>query len=256
MKKIYLALMCMASFMLLTACGGDKKTNDANNENTEMVEDTEKQNEEAEEQNEETESGEEAVATPADAQALDLKALYENGDFKPAEGILFEDDLSAEKDGELPSKWELKEGSMEVNACAGRNILALGGDGTRIEPKLDSPLPDVWNLEYEFFRAGDTAQEIIFYNQEDEFGHLYIYTDHLQYWFNKTNDEQLNGQSQSLEKTMKKGWNHIAISYNKGGVKIYLNGKRTVNLPSIKPLQNFIIYGSEGLYITNIRVTK
>lgn len=251
MKKIYLALTCIASFMLMTACGGDKKTNDANNENenTEVVE-------EAEEQNEETEADEEAVANPADAQALDLKALYESGDFKPAEGVIFQDNLSTDKDGELPSKWDLKEGSMEVNACAGRNILKFGGSGTRIEPKLSNALPDVWNLEYEFFRTDDAAQEIIFYNDEDEFGHLYVYPDYLQYWFSKTNDESLDGQSQNLERVMKKGWNHIAFSYNKGGVKIYLNGKRTANLPSIKPMQRFAIYGSEGLYITNIRVTK
>ena len=55
---------------------------------------------------------------------------------------------------------------------------------------------------------------------------------------------------------MKKGWNHFAISYNKGGVKIFINGKRVANLPSIKPLKRFFIYGSDGLYITNIRVTK
>ena len=251
MKKIYLALTCMASLLLMTACGGDKKTDASNNENenTEVVE-------EAEEQGEEEEASEEAVANPADAQALDLKALYESGDFKPAEGVFFKDDLSAETDGELPSKWELKEGSMEVNACAGRNILKLAGGSTRIDPKLNGELPDVWNMEYEYFKAEDASQEIFFLNEEEELGHIYVYNDYVQYWFTKTNDDSLNGESENLGKVMKKGWNHIAVSYNKGGVKIYVNGKRTANLPGIKPLQTFSIYGTEGLYITNVRVTK
>ncbi len=254
MKKIYLALTCMASLMMMTACGGEKKPNasDTENENTEVVENAEEQSEESEGE----EASEEAVANPADAQALDLKAIYESGDFKPAEGIFFADDLSAEKDGELPSKWDLKEGSMEVNACAGRNILKFGGSGTLIEPQLNGGMPDIWNLEYEYFRTPDAAQEIHFFDGEDQFGHIYIYLDYVQYWFTKTNDESLDGQSQNLEKVMKQGWNHIAVSYNKGGVKIFVNGKRIANLPGIKPLKNFHIYGSEGLYITNVRVTK
>ena len=71
MKKIYLALTCMASLMMMTACGGDKKTDaaDNENENTEVVDETEEQNEE--------EAGEEAKANPADAKALDLKAIYD-----------------------------------------------------------------------------------------------------------------------------------------------------------------------------------
>ncbi|MBR7049095.1 MAG: hypothetical protein IKI16_04505 [Prevotella sp.] len=251
MKKIYLALTCMASLLLMTACGGEKKTDasENENENTEVVE-------EAAEQSEEGEAGEGAVANPADAQALDLKAIYENGDFKPAEGVFFKDDLSSEKDGELPSKWELKEGSMEVNACAGRNILKLGGSSTCIAPKLNGELPDVWNLEYEYFKTDDANQEIWFFSGEDKLGHIYLYNDYVQYWFTKTNDDSLDGQTENLSKVMKKGWNHVAVSYNKGGVKIYVNGKRTANLPDIKSLKSFSIHGSDGLYITNIRVTK
>jgi cobalamin biosynthesis protein CobT len=65
MKKIYLALTCMASLMMMTACGGDKKPNaaDTENENTEVVENAEEQSEESEGE----EASEEAVANPADA---------------------------------------------------------------------------------------------------------------------------------------------------------------------------------------------
>lgn len=253
MKKVYLALTCMASLMMMTACGGDKKPNadDTETENTEVVE-----NENAEEQSEESEASEEAVANPADSKALDLKAIYESGDFKPAAGVLFADDFSAETDGEIPSNWDLKEGSMEVNACAGRNILAFEGSGTSIEPQLNGELPDVWNLEYEYFKTDDAAEDLIFFTDEEELGHIYIYSDNLQYWFTKTNDEQLQGQTANLDKVIKKGWNHFAISYNKGSVKIFINGKRSANMPNIKPLRRFNIYGSEGLYITNVRVTK
>ena len=79
---------------------------------------------------------------------------------------------------------------MEVNACAGRNILKLGGSSTCIAPKLNGELPDVWNLEYEYFKTDDANQEIWFFSGEDKLGHIYLYNDYVQYWFTKTNDDE------------------------------------------------------------------
>ena len=86
MKKVYLALMCMASLTMMTACGGNKADNaNAEKENTEAVENADEQQAEAE-----ADAEEKTVANPADAKPLDLAALYESGDFKPGQTVIFE----------------------------------------------------------------------------------------------------------------------------------------------------------------------
>ena len=264
MKKVYLALMCMASFVLMTACGGNKKADvaDAEKENAEVVEDTDEQQDDGvrcTEDEEDTDS-EEAVANPADAQALDLEALYANGDFKPAESVVFEDNLTADKDGELPTKWDIKEGSAEVNACGERNIIKFVGGYAVITPLLNGKsdfLTDVWNLEYEYFMADYSPLAVRFFNkEEEEIGNVHLYSESVTYGFCKTDDETIDGENPDLSKTIKKGWNHFGISFNKGNVKVFVNGKRIANLPNVKQPVSFIVYGQEGHYITNIRVTK
>ena len=264
MKRVYLALTCMASLILMTACGGNKKAEmaDAENENAEVVENTDEQQDDGVRctVDEEDTDSEEAVANPADAEVLDMEAIYGNGDFKPAEDVVFEDNLTADKDGELPTKWDIKEGSAEVNACGERNIIKFVGGSTVITPLLNGKsnfLTDVWNLEYEYFMADMGPHAVKFMNDEEyEMGNVHVYGESVTYGFEKTNDETIDGDYSYLETIVKKGWNHLAISFNKGNVKIFVNGKRIANLPSIKQPTSFIIYGQEGHYITNIRVTK
>ncbi len=259
MKKVYLALMCIACLALMTACGGQKGDQDNEvEENTEAVENEEEKDETEAEA--EAEEGGEAVANPADAKALDLEAIYANGDFKPAKDVVFEDNFSKDKDGELPTKWELKEGSVEVKECAGRNVLSLGGESSIVVPLLNGKsdfLTDTWNLEYEFFAANGQQHNVRFMNNEDsEIGAVRITSDLIEYHFTKTDEENLDGSKGELQKLITNGWNHMAISFNKGNVKIFINGKRVFNLPNVMQPNSFRLWGYDGHYFTNIRVTK
>ena len=256
MKKIYLALMCMVCLALMTACGGQKgEQNKEAEENIEAVE-----NEAEDEIEAEAEESAEAVANPADAKALDLAAIYANGDFKPAKDIVFEDNFSEDEDGELPSKWELKEGSVEVKECAGRNVLSLGGESAVVVPLLNGKsdfLTDTWNLEYEYFATDGEQHAIRFMDNEDgEIGSVRISSDFIEYHFTKTDEENLDGSKGDLQKLINKGWNHAAVSFNKGNVKIFINGKRVFNLPNVMQPSSFRLWGYDGHYFTNIRVTK
>ena len=256
MKKIYLALMCMVCLALMTACGGQKgEQNKETEENIEAVE-----NEAEDEIEAEAEESAEAVANPADAKALDLTAIYANGDFKPAKDVVFEDKFSEDEDGELPSKWELKEGSVEVKECAGRNVLSLGGESAVVVPLLNGKsdfLTDTWNLEYEYFATDGEQHAIRFMDNEDgEIGSVRISSDFIEYHFTKTDEENLDGSKGELQKLITKGWNHAAVSFNKGNVKIFINGKRVFNLPNVMQPSSFRLWGYDGHYFTNIRVTK
>ena len=256
MKKVYLALMCMASLTMMTACGGNKADNaDAEKENTEAVENAEDQQAEAEADGEEK-----AVANPADAKPLDLAALYVSGDFKPGQNVIFEDNLANDKDGEQPTKWDLKEGSVEVNECAGRNVLSLGGESTLIEPLLNGKsdfLAEEWNLEYEFFANNEEQHELrLFKNEDEQIAYVRVWDTGVEYHFTKTDEENLDGSNTDLGKLINKGWNHFAFNFNKGNVKIFINGKRLFNLPKVMQPASFKLAGQEGHYFTNIRVTK
>ena len=267
MKKIYLALICTAGLMLMTACGGDKKAEEkaAEGENTEEVTNDDEQ--EAEEQ---TAEGEEADADvwgdPAKAEVLDLIALYESGDFKPGLSDVFVDTLAGETVGELPSKWDIHCGSAEIGKALGHNyITMLGGDTELIPLAADGSrvtLPEAYTLEFEFMLGRDVWFHVNFQDAEEAgCGDFNLWLCHADWNIAKNDEEWINGGKDELEKLLKKtGWNHFAATYAKGNLKFFINGKRIANLPNIKPAATFVIRGdgAEGNthYIKNIRVAK
>lgn len=263
MKKIYFALMCLASLAMMTACGGDKKAENANDaENTELVND-----EDQTAGGEEAEAGEQDVlCTPEQAEPLDLAALYANGDFKPAATVIFEDNQSGEKAGELPSKWDLKEGSAEIGTAAETNYIALSGGQSVLFPMVNGSakefLPESYSMEFEFLFGEDKWYELHLYNNEDgELGVVRLWVNGMDWNFAKTDDESIHGNKDELFRLLnKKGWNHFALSYDKGNVKIFINGKRVANLPNVKPSAYFTIWGDDASgsshFIKNIRVMK
>lgn len=266
MKKIYLALLCMASLSLMTACSGEKKGGDV---------DAEPQDEEAVTADAEpadaadAAEGAEADAPevwgdPAKAPIVDLAALYEAGDFKPAVNTLFVDTLGGETAGELPSKWDIKEGSAEVGEAQGHKFITMLGGTTVLQPKAGdkSFLPDVYTLEFEFMFGRDVWFNVNFFDAEDNgVGDYRMWLCAADWNMAKTNDECINGGQGDLDRMLNRdGWNHFAVSYNKGNMKLFVNGKRIANLPDIKQAAYFVIRGDDATgqshYIKNIRLAK
>ena len=85
---------------------------------------------------------------------------------------------------------------------------------------------------------------------------------HADWNFAKTDtDEWMNGEKDELENLMNRdGWNHFAVSYDNGNLKLFINGKRIANLPNIKQAAYFYVTGDgadgESHYIRSIRVCK
>ncbi|MBR2235322.1 MAG: hypothetical protein IJ892_09740 [Prevotella sp.] len=268
MKKVYLALMCMASLVMTTACGGDKKADkaaDAESENTEMTAD----NEQAEEQQaDEQEQGndESVLLTPDKAELLNLIDLYKNGDFKPATNIIFVDTLKGETAGELPSKWDVKEGSAEVGEALGHKYIVLSGGWSTLFPMVGEGskdyLPDNFTYEFEFLFGGDVVFEVQSYNAEEVgIGTTRFWPDGMEWNYEKTDEEGIHGDKGELHKLLNsKGWNHFALSFNKGNLKLFINGKRVANLPNIMQPGYITIVGSgangESHFIKNVCIRK
>lgn len=250
MKKIYLTLMCMACLSMLTGCGDKKADKGAEGESTEVA-DNQTEGQDATEQGGD-EAGSETWGDPAKAAPLDLAALYSSGDFKPASTIIFVDTLAGEKKGEVPTKWEVTNGSAEVAEANGSSYITLLSGDVEMKPKVNGNtnnyLPDSYTMEFQFMFGQDVFYYVRFYNAEDdEFGHIGLRLYEANWGFTKTDDEQMDGLQSDLDKILKRdGWNHLAMSYDKGNLKLFFNGKRVANMTNIKPFTYFVISATEA----------
>ena len=264
MKKSIISLMFVASLAMMTACG-NKADDNANAEESAQTENTT-------EETTEQASGE----TPAKLDLVvdsiipdDMKAIYAKGDYMPCPGVFFKDDVKSEKVGEFPSKWSLNNGSAEVVKFDNQQVINLANSDTEIAPKVvgDSKnyLPDVFTIEFNYYCNGDEDFNACYHlllgdNDNPMFDELALATEeHVSWSVSKTNDETIDGNYANLSNIEKKNsWNHFAISFNNGAMKLYVNGQRIANLSGLKNPRCFSIKG-EGwddhrYYIKNIRM--
>jgi hypothetical protein len=205
----------------------------------------------------------------------DTEAVYEQTDFVPGTSVFFEDNLQGEQMGEFPSKWDLIDGSTDVANMKGKKCIHFE-PSTRIEPLMTnqtSYLPDFFTLECDFWMN----------DPKTELNNCY------EFEFNKSNDENIYeiriGESyDKLEVTCryksvagdwrdsgggktwelkKNDWSHFALSFNKRAIKIYVNGKRVINIPNSQAADRVKIHqadwgGFHGNknYLTNFRFAK
>ena len=215
---------------------------------------------------EQSSSEAEVWGDPAKAKVLDLAALYESGDFKPAAATIFEDTLGGETAGELPTKWDIREGSAEVGEAQGHKYIIMFGGTTALLPIVGDNsktfLSEKYTIEFEFMFGCDVWYHVNFFTAEEEgIGDFNIWAGHADWNIAKNDDDWMHGEQDNMEQIVNRnGWNHFAVSYDKGNMKLFLNGKRIANMPNIKQAGYFTIYGDgadgKSHYIRSIRVAK
>ena len=189
--------------------------------------------------------------TADDAVGEDSPSIATSSDFKRGSVILFQDDVTAEKVGEFPSKWDMFSGTTEVKTIAG--VKAINPtDNAQIQPLIKEQgayLPEEFTIEYDFYYwpskddvglndikliLAVTKDRSEFPGEGHDTGDLTAFvlrhgvcnTEEHVYMFNGNHDG-------SFEYSFKKGWNHVALSFNKRALKVYFNDKRVVNLPRV-----------------------
>jgi outer membrane protein OmpA-like peptidoglycan-associated protein len=177
-------------------------------------------------------------------------------DFKRGSVILFQDDVTAEQVGEFPSKWDMFQGTVETKTLSGVKAINLT-DNAQIQPLIKEQgayLPEEFTIEYDFYYwptdkvpgndgIGLNDMKLILavtknrseYPGEGADGGDYTafvlnhavcsFSEHS-YYFN-------GNKNGSFVYSFKKGWNHVALSFNKRALKVYFNDKRVVNLPRV-----------------------
>ena len=179
-----------------------------------------------------------------------------SSDFKRGSVILFQDDVTAEQVGEFPSKWDLFQGTVETKTLGGVKAINLT-DNAQVQPLIKEQgayLPEEFTIEYDFYYwptdqvpgndgIGLNDMKLILAVTKDRSDYpgegadggdmtafvlthgVCSFSEHS-YYFN-------GNKNGSFNYAFKKGWNHVALSFNKRALKVYFNDKRVVNLPRV-----------------------
>ena len=247
-----------------------KKSNKKSNKKSKNTSDEEEYYEE-ESSEESTSSGKSKKSTPKS-----LEATYAKSDFVPGDEIIFEDNLANEQMGEFPSQWDLIDGSVEVANIAGRQCIYFDPKGGTVAPlmkDMKSYLPDVFTLELDFFANRYESgfcdgYNFCFYNAEERVLEIFMnHTDTQEgnkdiHWgyYTPSGDRRV-GDARII--VQPEAWNHLAISFNKRALKVYVNGIRIANIPNMAAPVRFVVEGREWgtgdtfrEAITNIRLAQ
>ena len=134
-----------------------------------------------------------------DAAAMDdSPQTSTSSDFKRGSVVLFQDDVTAEQVGEFPSKWDMFQGTVETKTLGGVKAINLT-DNAQIQPLIKE--------------QGALTHGVCSFSEHT-------------YYFN-------GKQKGDFVYSFKKGWNHVALSFNKRALKVFFNDKRVVNLPRV-----------------------
>lgn len=186
----------------------------------------------------------------------DAPTAATSSDFKRGSVVMFQDDVTAEQVGEFPSKWDLFQGTVETKTLGGVKAINLT-DNAQIQPFIKEKgayLPEEFTIEYDFYywptssvpgndgiALNDMKMILAVTKDRSEFpgegfdsGDLTAFV--LKHGVCDTQEHSytFNGNKNgSFDYAFKKGWNHVALSFNKRALKLYFNDKRVVNLPRI-----------------------
>ena len=205
--------------------------------------------------------------------------IWAKYDFVPGTEIIFEDNLEGEQNGEFPSKWDLVQGNFEIASFDGSNVIyhmkcnMNGGGG--IVPMLKNAkedyLPEEFTIEFDaYFTENHGGNYVIYFgdykNQAKLDKEYLIGKKWIRIAKNSVEGENFEtnfypGYKSGLyDKTPK--WRHVAISFNKRALKVYLDDARVLNIPNLGynptgfSLGKQSVEGKDPGYTKNFRIAK
>jgi len=225
-----------------------------------------------------------AQSTLQDTKTIEM--TYAKSDFVPGDVIFFDDELTNEKMGEFPSRWELKFGNAEIAMLNGEKCINLIGH-TAIMPLMTPSanyLPDEFTVEYDVYcDVSDVARVIcemrlndggavdlrriqtIISTNSGNYRHDNPSRTHLRgsafigrhYFENKSpgsltfrgfwnSPDDVAGSGQETVAITPKTWQHIAVSFNKRALKYYVNGVRILSIPGMKQPVSLWLWADNG----------
>ena len=224
------------------------------------------------------ENEQEKQETPIDEKASPV-LTWAKYDFVPGTEIIFEDNQEGEQNGEFPSKWDLVQGNCENASFDGTNVIdhikcnMNGGGG--IVPMLknctEDYLPEEFTIEFDAYfdeNHGDnyTVYFVDYKNQRNLDKSTPVNKKWIRIYKNSADGSDIEHnyypgyKSGMYDKTPK--WRHVAISFNKRALKVYLDDARVLNIPNLGYNPTGFSLGKQNVegkhpgYSKNIRIAK
>jgi outer membrane protein OmpA-like peptidoglycan-associated protein len=197
-------------------------------------------------------------------------STYQNYDFVAGDKIIFNDDFTADQDGEFPAHWELEKGQGVMNTQKGKkSMLLTDGNYVYVSPRMTtkSYLGNEFTLEYDnYFESGTYPTHVFFFLPNEDNYSAYVTVSAGEATFSNGisgSSMDLNG---SLPSAISNGnfenkWHHIAIGYKNNQIKVYVDQYRVLIVPNAKIAPASIRFGGIGnvdnpLVFTNVKLAQ
>lgn len=210
--------------------------------------------------------------------SMEAQVQWNKYDFIPGDKIIFEDDLAGETNGEFPSKWDLKKGTIENLSFDGANVIGFfkcnvnsgGGIVPLLKNSNEDYLPDDFTLEFDaYFDDKDGSYQVYLadtknqmkLDKEFNYSNKWIRIKQNSTTTKESETSYYPGTSPS-KINLQACWRHIAISFNKRALKTYLDDSRISNIPNLGYNPTGITIGFHNPsgdrkgYIKNIKIAK
>ena len=217
-----------------------------------------------------------AAAPQNNEKALEMS--YAKSDFVPGDEITFDDNLNREQMGEFPSQWDLHRGNAEVASVNGEKVILLDGKDSWIEPLMKPAknyLGDVFTLEFDYLQPKAESGvnygnwELDFMGPNDALDHDVftitwnnaLYSGKKDINWGWTNSSGRSSGTATIQPAPG-DWIHVAVSFNKRALKIYINGSRIANVPNVSYPPGWVTFfsghGETGHdnFIKAVRIAK
>ncbi|MFT3908890.1 MAG: OmpA family protein [Ferruginibacter sp.] len=162
---------------------------------------------------------------------------YSSYDFLPGEKTLFEDNLFNDKMNAAPLNWKINDGEAIIGEENNVKFVSIKKYYTKLFPKSLSALPDVFTIEYDTWLDagydGNPGVEIHLMGSGDEEA---VITPNRDRCSCKYPGGEENGETPVAIRgeNFYNRWNHIAISYSKKSLTVYVNQFKVFSIPDCK----------------------
>lgn len=171
-----------------------------------------------------------------------LSKSWAEFDFVPGDKVMFYDDLGNEESGEFPSRWDINMGSAENGHLDEEAVIRMTGRRTSIFPYMESGenyLPEQFTIEFDIHFSTHLANQhyqVLLWDKDYFYGQK---KDGYRYYPIRIKHHsvimgEFNGELKELQQSKELGWRRISLSYNKGYLKVYVNGDKVISIPRMK----------------------
>jgi outer membrane protein OmpA-like peptidoglycan-associated protein len=177
-------------------------------------------------------------SAPSNAAPQTLSA-YQNYDFVPGDTVLFEDDFTADQDGEFPAHWDLEAGQAVVNKVNDvPGFFLTEGNYARVMPRMKTKtyLTDPFTIEFDYYPQGGSYGPIVFLPYKDgddeKEGHVH-FNEHGEVSTGYFPKDFSNNYPNENDDTYFNKWHHCAMIYKNNQLKCYIDQYRVLVVPSV-----------------------